>query len=70
MYQRSTCLVRGILVDIRRGILEERYQTSCQEVEKWQRLIVMIHLVGVSEEIADYAYGNASNFKLEEPRYF
>ena len=71
MCQRSACFVRGILVDIRCGILEERYQTSCQEVEKWQWLIVsMRHLVEVSGEIAVYAYGNASNFKLEEPRCF
>ena len=28
MCQRSTCSVRGIFVDIRRGISEERYQTS------------------------------------------
>ena len=28
------------------------------------------HLVEVSGEIAVYAYGNASNFKLEEPRCF
>ena len=43
----------------------------CQEVEKWQWLIVsMRHLVEISEEIAVYTYGNASNFKLEEPRYF
>ena len=28
MCQRSTCSARGILVDICRGILEERYQTS------------------------------------------
>ena len=28
MCQRSTCFARGIFVDIRRGILEERYQTS------------------------------------------
>ena len=42
----------------------------CQEVEKWQWLIVsMWHLVEISEEIAVYAYGNASNFKLE-PRCF
>ena len=26
--QRSTCPVRGLLVDIRRGISKERYQTS------------------------------------------
>ena len=28
MCQRSTCSARGIFVDIRRGISEERYQTS------------------------------------------
>ena len=28
----------------------------------------MRHLVEVSEKIAVYAYGNASNFKLEQPR--
>ena len=28
MCQRSTCSARGILVDIHRGILEERHQTS------------------------------------------
>ena len=28
MCQRSTCFTRGIFVDIRRGISEERYQTS------------------------------------------
>ena len=27
MCQKSTCSARGIFVDIRRGILEERYQT-------------------------------------------
>ena len=33
----------------------------CQEVEKWQWLIVfMWHLVEISEEIAVYAYGNVS----------
>ena len=43
----------------------------CQEVEKWQWLIVsMWHLVEISEEIAVCAYGNASNFKFEEPRCF
>ena len=41
----------------------------CQEVVKWQWLIVCIwHLVEISWEIAVYAYWNASNFKLEEPR--
>ena len=41
----------------------------CQEVEKWQWLIVsMWHLIEISEEIAVYAYGNAWNFKLEESR--
>ena len=28
MFQRSTCSVRGVFVDIRRGISEEKYQTS------------------------------------------
>ena len=28
MCQRSTCSVRGIFVDVGRGISEERYQTS------------------------------------------
>ena len=78
MCQRSTCSVRGIFVDICRGISEEGYQTrydmvSCwkTEVEKWQWLIVsMWNLFEISEEIAVYAYGNASNFKLEEPRCF
>ena len=28
----------------------------------------MWHLDEISEEIAVYAYGNATNFKLEEPR--
>ena len=30
----------------------------------------MSHLVEISEEIAVYAHGNTSNFKLEEPRFF
>ena len=39
---------------------------QCQEVEKWQWLIVSIwHLVEISEDVAVYAYENASNFKLE-----
>ena len=42
----------------------------CQEIEKWQWLIVsMWHLAEISKEIAVYAYRNASNFKLE-PRCF
>ena len=43
----------------------------CQEVEKWQQLIVSIrHMVEISEEIAVYAYGKASNVNLEVPRCF
>ena len=46
-------------------------EKACQKVEKWQWLIIsMWHLVEISEETAVYAYGNASNFKLEEPRCF
>ena len=46
-------------------------EKACQRVEKWQWLIIsMWHLVEISEETAVYAYGNASNFKLEEPRCF
>ena len=42
----------------------------CQEVEKWQWLIVsMWHFIEISEEIPVHAYGNASNLKLE-PRCF
>ena len=29
-----------------------------------------VTLIDISEEIAVYAYGNASNFKFEEPRCF
>ena len=53
MCQRSTCSVRGIFVDIRRGTLEERYHTSyhVRKLKKWQWLIVsMQHLVEISEE--------------------
>ena len=53
MCQRSTCSVRGIFVDIRRGTLEERYHTSyhVRKLKKWQWLIVsMRHLVEISEE--------------------
>ena len=54
--------------DIRRGMPKF---IPHQEVEKWQWLIVSLwHLVGMSGEIAVYAYGKASNFKLEEPRCF
>ena len=43
----------------------------CQEVEKLQRLIVsQWHLVEISDDIVIYAYGNASNLKLEEPSCF
>ena len=44
----------------------------CQEVEKWQwhGWFDTWYLVEVLEEIAVYAYGNASNFKLEEWRCF
>ena len=43
----------------------------CQKVKNWQWLIIsMWHLVEISEETAVYAYGNASNFKLEESRCF
>ena len=46
-------------------------EKACQKVEKWQWLIIsMWHLVEISEETTVYAYGNASNFKLEEPRCF
>ena len=42
-----------------------------QEDQKWQwQIVSMSHLVEMSEEIAVYAYGNESNFKLEEPRCF
>ena len=60
----------GIFVDIQRGISKE-IPNLIGKVEKWHWLSVsMQHLVEESEKIAVYAYGNASNFKLEVPRYF
>ena len=51
-----------IFVDIQRDIGRKIPNfIPCQEVEKWQWLIVsMWHLVEISEEIAVYAYRNAS----------
>ena len=43
---------------------------ASQEVERWQLFITLMYLVKISGEIAVYAYGNASNFKLGEPRCF
>ena len=66
MVSKSISSVRGIFVDIRRGISVEGYQT-CKEAKKWQLLIVsMWHLIDISGYIAVYAYGNASNFKLRK----
>ena len=68
MCQRSTCYARGIFVDIHRGISEEIYQ-ALYHVRKLL-IVSMRDLVERSEEITVYAYGNASNFKLEVPRCF
>ena len=64
-----TCSARGIFIDIHRGILVERFQTS-HPIRKLKNgngwLFLCDNLVEISEEIAVYAYENESNFKLEE----
>ena len=71
MCQKSTCFVRGIFVDIRRGYRKIPNFVPSEEVAKWQWLIVsMGHLFEIYEETVVYAYRIASNFKPEEPRCF
>ena len=72
MCHRSTFSAGGTVVDIRRRISEERYQTS-YHVRKLKMAMAYCfyeHLVEISEEIAVYSYGIASNVKLEESRCF
>ena len=57
MYQRSTCPARGIFVEIRKGISEERYQTSYHLIklkksngwlflfDTWLRYLKKLHVI-------------------------